>query len=320
MNRLKYITLLSLLICSTFLFTGCSNKEREEKKLTYRNAGIEHLEKGEYEKALEEFQNALSQSLGTIGEIEEDICFYKAKAQCLAGNTKEALETYGALIDYNKNSKAYFLRGNLYYTLGKEKKALEDYKSAAENEHSDYELYIAIYEVLQAKGKEKEGQEYLNSALEIEGDKAKDKMQKGRINFLLGEYQDAIDLLTVAAKGNQNDAYYYLSEIYNAIGDIPTSQEYLSKYMESEDVDSYKLYEVGKTQLSRNNHTMAISCFKMALELEEIPNKPVIMKKLVEVYESLEDFASAKAIMAQYVSEYPEDEEAQREYTFLETR
>jgi len=44
------------------------------------------------------------------------------------------------------------------------------------------------------------------------------------------------------------------------------------------------------------------------------------MKALVIAYEKELDFTSAKEVMAKYVELYPEDEEALREYTFLETR
>ena len=44
------------------------------------------------------------------------------------------------------------------------------------------------------------------------------------------------------------------------------------------------------------------------------------MKTLVIAYEHSLDFESAKKVMAEYVEAYPDDEEAKREFTFLETR
>jgi TolA-binding protein len=40
----------------------------------------------------------------------------------------------------------------------------------------------------------------------------------------------------------------------------------------------------------------------------------------VVTYEKQKDFTSAKEVMEQYIEEYPEDEEALREYIFLQTR
>ena len=65
---------------------------------------------------------------------------------------------------------------------------------------------------------------------------------------------------------------------------------------------------------------MAIECLKSALKLERVPNRQLVMKTLVIAYEQNLDFASALELMTQYVEDYPDDEEAKRELTFLETR
>ena len=44
------------------------------------------------------------------------------------------------------------------------------------------------------------------------------------------------------------------------------------------------------------------------------------MKKLVITHEQTMDFEAAYAVMKDYVELYPEDEEAYREYLFLQTR
>lgn len=319
-SKIKKITYITAIVAlSLFLCTGCSN-EREEKQLEKRLEGITLMENGKYEDALVVFQEALDLSLGEVNEEELDICFYKAEAQYKMGDLESAMATYTAIIDYNENAKAYFLRGNLYYSLGDEENALKDYAAAIEKEKKDYELYIGVYEALTAHGKDKEAQDYLNQALEISGKSAYDKMQKGRINFLLGEQQTAISLLEEAIKGKEVDAYYYLAEIYSLLGDDKQSQENLNAYMESGKADSYSLFNIANDQLGKGNYDMAIECLNTALKLESVPNKQIIMKTLVIAYEQNLDFASAKELMAEYVEAYPDDEEALREYTFLETR
>ena len=315
----KMISITLLVAVVLLMCTGCSN-EREEKQLSCRMNGIMLMENGKYEEALEEFQNALDLSLGEVGEEEMDICFYKAEAQYKLGDVDGAMATYTAIIDFNENAKAYFLRGNLYYSLGEEEKALKDYEAALENEKNNYELYIGVYEALTAHGKEKEAQDYLNQALEIKGKSAYDKMQKGRINFLLGENKTALSLLEEAAKGKEKQAYYYLAEIYSIMGDEEASKRNMDAYMESGVADSYGLYTIANKELEKGNYDMAIECLTSALELETVPNKQMIMKTLVIAYEKKLDFASAKKLMAEYIKAYPDDEEAKREYTFLETR
>jgi len=319
----KYIVIAVVVIVAVVVgvvLYSNAQKERQEKQLAYRMEGIAYMEEEKYEEALAVFQKALADSKGDIDEAEMDICFYKALAQYELGDTEGALETYTSVIDYNGNAKAYFLRGNLYYSLEEEDKALADYAKAVEKEKEDYELYIAIYEVLAANDKLEKGKEYLKSALEIGGNGVDDKIQKGRINVLLGEYEEAITLLTEAAKKDA-DSYYYLFLAYDAMENKELAIENLDTYLEEEKaLDSYKLYDMGKSLLEQENHNTAIECFKKALELEEVPNQQVIMKALVIAYEKELDFTSAKEVMAKYVELYPEDEEALREYTFLETR
>ena len=315
----KIIYIAAITVLTVFLCTGCSS-EREEEQLSHRQKGITLMENGKYEDALVEFQNALDLSLGEVGETEMDICFYKAEALYMLGDLEGAMATYTAIVDFNENAKAYFLRGNLYYSLGDEENALKDYTAAIKKDKKDYELYIGVYEALTAHGKDKEAQDYLNQALEISGNSAYAKMQKGRINYLLGENETALSLLEEAAKGKEKLAYYYLAEIYSAMGDEASSQSNMDAYMESGVADSYTLFQIANDELGKGNYDMAIECLTSALELETVPNKQVLMKTLVIAYEQNLDFESAKALMAEYIEAYPDDEEAQREYTFLETR
>lgn len=317
-NYFKKSTYIVVLVLAMFLCTGCG--EREEKQLELRQEGINFMQNGDYEKALEAFQGALDLSLGEVGEAELDICFYKAETLYHMNDIKGAWKTYTSIISYNEDPRAYFLRGNLYYSRNQEEKALKDYAAAIENEKKDYELYIGVYEALVAHNKEQEAQEYLNQALEIKGNSAYDKMQKGRINFLLGEQETAVSLLKEAAEGKEMTAYYYLAEVYSVSGDNAAAEEAMAAYMKSGKADSYNLFEIANDMIAKGNYDMAIECLNMALKLEKVPNKQIIMKTLVIAYEYNLDFASAKNVMAEYIKSYPNDEEAKREFTFLETR
>lgn len=324
MNKLhskikKIITLTLAAVMALSLCTGCGNERKEDQK-ALRLEGITLLENGKYEDALEKFQGALDLSLGKIGDVEMDICFYKAETQYKLGDKEGALATYAAIIEYNESAQAYFLRGNLYYSLGEEEKALKDYNAALEQEKDNYELYIGVYEALSAHGKDKEAQDCLNKALEIKGNSAYDKMQKGRINFLLGENQEALTLLEEAVKGKEKQALYYIAGIYAAMGDEASAESNMNAYMESGVADSYSLFEIANDELGKGNFEMAIECLKSALKLESVPNKQLLTKTLVIAYEQNLEFDKALELMTQYVADYPDDEEAKRELTFLETR
>lgn len=316
-KKILYMTIIAVLAIA--LCTGCGG-ERKEKQRELRLKGVTLMENGKYEEALAEFQGALDMSLGKVGEIEMDICFYKAEAQYMLGDIEGAMATYTAIVEFNENAKAHLLRGNLYYSLGEEENALKDYAAAIENEKKDYGLYIGVYEALMAHGQEQQAQEYLNQALDLNGGSSYDKMQKGRINYLLGENEAALKLLEEAAKGKEKQAYYYLAEIYSLMGDEASAESNMNAYMESGIADSYGLFNIANDELAKGNYDMAVECLTAALKLEKVPNKQIVMKTLVVAYEKKLDFAAALDVMTDYVAAYPDDEEAKRELTFLETR
>ena len=77
------------IICASVLLattlTGCGEKTDTEQE-AYRQYGINCLENGDYDDAVEAFQKALDQAVG-VGAVEIDTCLYKAQAQYMAGDT-----------------------------------------------------------------------------------------------------------------------------------------------------------------------------------------------------------------------------------------
>ena len=136
----------------------------------------------------------------------------------------------------------------------------------------------------------------------------------------MGENDKAITILEEIAK-DEPESYYYLFLVYDAMENSEKALENMNIFMEKEsNPDSYMLYAMGDSLLKKDRYENAAEYFLKALDLEKVPNKQEIMRKLVLTYEKAKDFTSAKEVMEQYVEAYPEDEEALREYIFLETR
>jgi len=107
--------------------------------------------------------------------------------------------------------------------------------------------------------------------------------------------------LEEAVKSKETDAYFYLAEVQENLGETSKAQENIKAYIEGKDVDSYKLFQVANMELEKGNFDMAISCLHQALSLDNVPNKQMIMKTLVIAYEHNRDFESAKKLMAEYI-------------------
>lgn len=299
---------------------GCRSKTKISDQENYRQYGVRCMESGQYEDAAEAFQMALNQSRGTVGEMELDVCYYKAEALYLNGDWDGAMQVYDALIAYNHDAQAYYLRGCLYYKKGMSTEALTDYARAIAQDSKNYELYINVAQALFANGEVEGGTYYLNQALELKGTKPYDKLCKGRIYFMLGQYEKAQSMLEEAAKLGETKADFYLAEVYAAQGDVQKSDESFQKYIDSGDVSADELCRMGDLQLSNGDYDKAITYLVTAQDMEGLTMKQTLLKDLVLAYEKTYDFANAKQCMSEYVQLYPEDEEAQREYQFLQTR
>ena len=251
MIKNKFMALTLTVALTAGMLSGCGSSEKAKDRDAYRQYGINCIENGSYDDAVDAFQKALDQSVGSVGAEELDICYYKAKAQYLSGDVDGAIDTYTAIIDYNKDSDAYYLRGCIYFAKNDSDKGMKDFKTALSENADNYELYLGVYQ-----------------------------------------------------KQGDNDS----------------SQKYFKKYLDSGEADSYDLMNMGQAQMDNGNYDTAITYFQTALDLESVPNKQQITKAMIIAYEYSGDFATAKSQMEEYMKDYPDDEDAAREYQFLETR
>ncbi|MBO6284364.1 MAG: tetratricopeptide repeat protein, partial [Pseudobutyrivibrio sp.] len=174
----KRLILLSLILTMSVSMFGCGKYNQSEIEL--RDAGVEALDSGDYDNAIDLFNQALGKSIGKVTDLEIDINYYKAAAQFKAGYFEDAAKTYTYLIKYDKdNYEAYFLRGSIYADEGEIGEAITDYDAAVAIDEKNYLLYIQIYENLNALGYTDQGLVYLNDALQVADKSANGKYYKG---------------------------------------------------------------------------------------------------------------------------------------------
>jgi len=300
-HRLPYMVAGAVLFAA--LFTGCTN-ERLEDELDFRKIGINSMQSGDYEGAVAAFNSALSQCVGKITDTELDICYYKAAAQYAGGDIEGALATYQAMIDYDEeNGNAYYLHGCLSLKQQDTDTAKKDFANAVKYNPDDYELYVGIYENLAGNNMTEEGEEYLNKAFDIKGNSAENLTWRGRIYYLLGQYDNAVKELEGAVKKDSAKANLYLAQVYEAEEDSANAEKYYQAYVDSGTADSVAMNALAEIQMEKGNYEAA---------LEDISQ--------IIAYEYSGDFSSAWDVVQQYVSLYPDDEAAQREYIFLKNR
>ena len=145
MKKIKYM---AVVLATGLLLAGCEEDETQNNKDAYRQIGINCMQEGDYEGAIDAFQNALDQSLAVVGEEEIDTCYYKAAAQYAAGKKEDAIETYQALINYDKkNAQAYFLLGELYRKENDMDKAKENFNLMKKNIEEQLDKKATIIDI-----------------------------------------------------------------------------------------------------------------------------------------------------------------------------
>ena len=299
---------------------GCGEKSAEAKA-TYRQMGIEYMEQGDYAAAIEAFDTALSQEVGTVGVDELDITYYKAAAQYAGGDTEAAMATYNAILDFDKEAyQAYYLRGCLYCKQGNGEAAKADFANAVKYRSSDYSMYINIYENLLSMGEKEAGESYLTEALSIKGEEVTNLEYRGQIRYLLGDYDTAVLDLKAALEKGSVYANLYLAKAYEDMGDSALAEEHFKTYIASAPSDAVALNELGEIMLQKAMYAEAVLYFEQGLACESVPNRGALMHNLVVAYEYNGQFDKAWELIQEYVVLFPEDAEAQREYIFLKNR
>lgn len=319
-QRRTALLLIFAVVCS-FSITGCQDEKLLENQQAYRQVGINKMNEGDYKGAVEAFQKALDLSQAKVGEMELDICYYKATAQYNSGDTKGAITTCNALVNYNeKDSRAYFIRGCVYLKEGDSDNARKDYGKALDFCGNNYALYLSVYENLAGAGFDQEAEELMAKGLELKGNEPEDYRERGHIYLIRGDYDNARKELDQAINKGDTKALLYLAQVYDAQKDSKKASSLYDSYLEKNGSDTATMTALAEVQMEAGEYQKALELFQTALKADNPENEKQLRRNEIICYENLLDFASAKEKMASYVKDFPEDEEAQRENIFLQTR
>ncbi len=300
---------------------GCDDEQKIKAEQAYRLEGIQKIQNGDYESAIEKFNLALNERAGKVTNLEEDINFYKAYAQIEAGRTEDAVDTYTALVEYNKkNADAYYLRGLAYMSMGDTKLAAEDFRQAVSYKKDSGTLYAGIYEQLMKAGLLDEAAAYLEEGVKIKGDDGPAYLSRGRLYLASGVYDKAKEELEHALRKGEKEANLYLGETERAQGNNAQAMPYYKAYAEDHKDDAEVLYAMGKIAFEDKDYAQAISYFEQGLNSSGVVSKRKLWSGKIAALEHQGDFKSAKKEIKAYLKSYPEDEAAKRELIFLKTR
>lgn len=294
----------------------------EDLELSYRGCGITYLGMADYENAITSFERALDNGGIFAGNLERDINFYMATALYKNGQLKEAEKLFDAIIKSDKkNAEAYFLRGSVLLAENNYEGSIYNFEKAMTCSDDSHSMKIAVYEVLAEHGYADKGREYLSGMLEQE--KNLNDYEQGVIYFYLEDYDKARDHLEVAkqaAKKEKGEVIYMLGRTYEELGDSNYAGVLYSEYLKDNPEDALVYNQLGLCKLTGGDYAAAVQAFEGALALGDVSMTQTLKYNQIVAYEYAGNFTKAKALMAEYIAAYPDDEAALRENTFLKTR
>lgn len=297
-------------------------QEKEQPMLAYRGLGLAYMGQAQYEEAAEAFAEAVRQADEKMPENVQDLKLYEAAALYRMQEYEKAVDICTEILEAEPKgvTDAYYLRGAGYLHEGNQEGAKSDFDQAVRLAPEDYDLYLNIYETYRELNLSGIGGEYLQSALNIQGEKLEDYYNRGRIYFYLENYEEAQKQLIGPVEQKYEPAMNLIGRVYLAQEDYAHAQN-IYEQLQAEFGESTASYNgLALCAIQSGNYDEALSCIDKGLALEGTQGKQELYFNEIVAYEKKLDFASAKAKAEEYVKKYPADEAGRKERTFLASR
>ena len=294
--------------------------ENEDLASAYRGMGMAHMGLGEYQKAVDFFDQALAQTDEKMERMKKDILYYKASSLYCLKDYAGTIAVCEAILKIAGEGDAYYLIGSSYLELEEKEKATVNFDNAVAIQPEDYDLYLNIYEGYNEKKLSAEGDVYLQKALAIESKGDEDAYQKARIYYYLGNYEKAQEQLAMLTDKKNPEALLLLGKVYLALGDTAHSRNIYGQYMAEYGETPSAYNGIVLADLADEDYDAALANAQKGLALEQEKGKKELSYNQIVAYEGKKDFISAKEKAGQYAARYPADSMGRKENEFLQSR
>ncbi len=298
-----------------------AKEQGEDERLIERGMGIAYMGLTDYASAIDSFIKCLSLSNGMIEEMDYDVNFYLAASYQKLGKYDEAEQVYDAILAMqSQNTDAYYLRGNARLLQNEYEEAIADFDKMIALEPEHFDRLIKIYELLCANGYKQMGEDYLKTAL-TERETKMNALDKGKIYYYLGNYEQAQIFLEEAKSSGEAEAFLYLGMAYEATGDYNYAINNVYTAYLNRNKENPQIYnQLGLSYMKQGDYESALTSFQNAMQIADNDMIQALQYNEIVAYEYLGQFTQAAVLMDNYLKQYPDDQTAHREYGFLSTR
>ncbi|MCI5649632.1 MAG: tetratricopeptide repeat protein [Fusicatenibacter sp.] len=286
---------------------------------SYRGKGIAYLNSGEYEKALEAFENSLSSMKYPNDSFSRDVKLYEVKACMSLEALDQAIGICDEILEAKGDADAFFLRGRAYFLKKEYDLAKADFDQAV-NLEENYAMCLDIYELYQESALKADGNRYLEMAEKIVPENTADEYELGCVYYYLEDDQKAAEMLNRAVEGGSVEAFMLLGRIYLDDGRTSDAKALYQSGLSGEGFEAAANNGLALCALSDGDTSGALTYIDEGLKTADENIREELLFNQIVAYEQNHDFAQAKNLMSVFLKSYPENEEAIRENQFLQSR
>lgn len=316
MNR-KSLSLILTVLC--FSMTGCAGSKASLQKASF-DKGVAALDKGDYKKATDLFNKALSYSSAHVGKEEISISKYKSISQLLSGDSSGAYNTVSNLIYYKNNDPSfYYLRGAISTASGDIDRAEADFKKAVSFNKKDYDLFFAVYDELMKAGKTDQAEKYLKKIIAIDKNTGEFFNAKGKASYLLSDYDSAEDYFSRAVKAGYYEAYLGLAKVSAKKNDSDAAKKRIDLFVSKTKKTQENYSDAAEFYLSIGQYKDCQKAVNEGLKLEGDCTRKLKQSEII-CFEYQGNFTEAEKLAREYLKLYPNDTDIAREEEILKTR
>lgn len=212
------------------------------------------------------------------------------------------------------------------YLAGRVALAVDDYDLAKENfqkvieEDSGYQQAVQIYEAYLERGMEADGTVYLEQALKTSPSDAKGRCEQGKIYYYMEDFDNAEKRLSEAVDGGNTEAMIFLGEVYLSKNDLESARASYEDYIQEEEDAAQGYNGLALCDLAEGDYESALNNIQNGIQQADTEEMQDLLFNEIVVYEKSLDFETAKEKAAEYLKMFPDDEAAQKESEFLNSR
>lgn len=223
----------------------------------------------------------------------------------------------------------YYKQGTEYYNKGDYATALEYFNDALDenqlfSKKTDMNIHMYIADIcLQQQRYTDAVDEYKRVELYKKADKEQTEilknMSQALSDFNKGNYAGTVDLFMKAAKAGYTTMYVYAGTCYAETEQYDKMLECYDKYIAEYGYNSYLYTQLAAYYLKTGDLDQAYGYIQTGLTSDKTYN---LNLRLLEIayYEAMSNYDEAFGLVSDLLTQYPDNEQAQKEYDFLYTR